>query len=685
MMSELYIEGQRADLREDLSSLLTFQIDDIKDFASRNTTMSKTIVLPGTNNNNALFGQIFDARVQNQYDESLDNIGVNFNAAVSAECVMLHKHVQVFKGTLRLLEIIIDNGVEYEVAVLGELGGLVSALGNKKLEELDFSAYDHTLSTANIIASWDNTPGSGYYYPVMDVGGVSQNKRDYDIQAFRPALYVKEYLDKIFEEAGYTYDCDLFETPRFKSLVIPYSYKTLRSAETNLLLATRTTRYQVVDNFSPETANLKFETFTGTGWTANVDKDEFTYTDTNDINATIYFRITGDYDNNSNTNDILLNIQKNGTNIPGYQKNLVKGIDKTYVWEYEFDIALQQNDVITFFYESFSSIVPADAWAAVSTFRVTTEVPVYAPAGPGDLIELNQTLPKNILQTDFLRSIIRLFNLYLYEDPVKSKHILIAPYVDFFDTNVSGVVDWTYKMDRSKSIRLKPMSELNSRYYNFRFKPDTDYYNDEYKKRYNEVYGDRVFDAEFEFANDKTDIELIFSPTVLVGYKGQDKIVSATYKKNASVEERVDTNIRILQTKKISGVGAWAIKDGSTTLSGGLTTYGYAGHYDDPDAPGNDIHFGIPKELFFTLVSGAINVTQFNVYWSPYMAEITDKDSKMLSAYFKLTSKDIYDLDFGKFVHIDGSYYRLNKVIDWNATDPDVCKCELLKLINMIY
>lgn len=67
------------------------------------------------------------------------------------------------------------------------------------------------------------------------------------------------------------------------------------------------------------------------------------------------------------------------------------------------------------------------------------------------------------------------------------------------------------------------------------------------------------------------------------------------------------------------------------------------------------------------------------------MAEITDKDSKLLTCYMKLNSADVFDLDFSKLIYVDGSYWRLNKIEDWNAAEPDVCKVELLKVINTLY
>ena len=45
MITEIFIENQPVDLTADISSLLTFAIDDIKDFASRSTAFSKTIIL----------------------------------------------------------------------------------------------------------------------------------------------------------------------------------------------------------------------------------------------------------------------------------------------------------------------------------------------------------------------------------------------------------------------------------------------------------------------------------------------------------------------------------------------------------------------------------------------------------------------------------------------------------------
>lgn len=689
-MMEIYIEGQKLDVSKGEASLLTFAIDDIKDFSSRNTTFSKTIILPGTANNNYLFGSIFNVQVQNEYSPGNDNVAYNFNPSVGADCLIFQNRLQVFKGTLRILEIVIDNGqIEYEVSVFGELGGLVASLGNSMIDELDFSAYDHVYNAANVTGSWENINGSGYYYPLIDYGEVSTDKIDYDIKAFRPAFYVREYIDKIFSDSGYSYSFPLADTQRFKNLVIPNNQKRFEKRTSVLLYVYTTSGYRLIEKtVTPPPKNITYDTTAVLGsFTASGSNGIFTYTGSDTLqtffNIEHSIRLLGQFFTFS------FKLLKNGNVIYDFGDVYRSSADEVTfglqvsdlpvqvangdIFRIEVDVNNTGGGLGTYYVDILESI-----------WTINSPNDVYADINVGDTITVNDTIPKNISQVDFLRSVVKLFNLYIYEDRLYPKKILIAPYVDYYDLNPSGVVDWTYKVDRSKPIRLKPMSELNSRFYNFKFKQDSDYYNDLYRKTYNENYGDYVYDSLYEMANEKTELEIIFSGTPLVGYSGVDKIVSAIYKLNNSVEEKTAFNIRILQAKKITGVTSWDILNGVNVLHTG-TTYGYAGHYDDPDAPANDIHFGVPNELYFTLATGAINVTQFNVYWSPYMAEITDKDSKLMTCYMKLNNADVFGLDFSKLIYVDGSYWRLNKIEDWNATEPDVCKVELLKVINTIY
>ena len=335
-MTRLFVEGQEVDLSQDLSHQLTFAVDDLINIDSKSTSFSKTIIIPGTANNNKLFGNIFENSNSNFYDPGNPNIYYDFNAIRPAQARIEINGLQAMKGVMRLLGITIDNGnVEYEVALFGELGGFVAALGNSRLQDLDFSAYNQNWNKDNIIASWQrdnyitlsvqptitgnlfrivtfdnwfsilnvgdsfllegtlyndgvyvilnkiysvlsgvlyiyvqgsfpqfefgsirtltitkivNQARGGVCFPLIDYGGVSGDKIDYDFSAFRPALFVKEYMDKIITGAGYTYTSNFFDTHFFNQLIIPNNDD-------------RVYKYDATNYVDAETTELSFNWF----------------------------------------------------------------------------------------------------------------------------------------------------------------------------------------------------------------------------------------------------------------------------------------------------------------------------------------------------------------------------------------------------------------------------------------
>lgn len=691
MNTELYIENYSLDLSKDLSALLNFSIDDVKDFSSRSTTWSKTIILPGTANNNRLFGHIFQIGQINQYDPNQDNVGYNFNAAKSADCIIFQDQIQTFKGVLRLLQINIYKGVmEYEVSVFGKLHGLNNALSGALLEDLDFSAYDHVYNDANIVASWDNPGGSGYYYPLIDYGTYSSNsKHDWDIKTFRPALYVKEYIDKMFAAAGYRYDGNLFSMQRFIKLIVPHSAKVLTKPISNLVeVLTTIQRTYTLPNVVSSTGGIlvTYDNIIGTGFSANVGNTIYTYNGTISTNVNLSFRFQGSYAGTF-VNGTTLYIWKNGETgtligtVPNFGTTDISG-NVNFDFSGNIVVNIAPADTIEFRLGKSPFQSGDQLTMQFATFKVVSSggsgIPVAVSIG--DTVQINDAIPKNIRQIDFLVGIVKLYNIYVYEDSIDPNLIHMQPFINFYSTNQNDSLDWSYKLDRNQAYKIKPMSELNAKKYEFKFKTDSDYYNELYRKRYNQGYGDRIYDSQFEFADQTKAFEIVFSATPLVGYGGEEKVYSTIFKQSNNNEETVDSNIRILQSKKITGLtSSWSIKNGATILNT-LTRYGYAGHLDDPKNPTDDLNFGATRELFFVLTGGSLSNNQFNVYWSGYMAEITNKDSKLLTGNFYLTPADIAKLDFSKYIYLDGILYRLNSIKNYNASKPSTCTVELLKV-----
>lgn len=671
-MIELFVEKQRIDINESFSTLLTMSIDDIRDFGAKNTTFSKTIILPGTKNNNKVFGNIFDVNVRNNYDPASTNIGNNFNAAVAANAMIFADNMQVFKGIFRILEIVVEDGfIEYECAVFGELGGFVSALANKKLEDLDFSAYNTAWNYTNITNSWNTIAGSGVYFPLIDFGNASTGKVDFNFDTFRPALYVREMLEKIITGSGYTWDFPLLTSALFNRLIIPNNQKDLTNLSSLLFKSTFTAATYSNPTYIPMTI-VTAGGFTGT--------NPITYTPAASQNINITCRPFGNINSLTGVpGTITFYLKKNGA-VLTQSSRYVPAVP--YYVNFNLDatgVSLAQNDILSV--EVSSNITSYQSQGG--QFQVDSSVATDVPVAYNDTIQINNCIPKGIFQKDFISDIVKMFNLYVFEDYETEKKLKILPFVTFYEDATS--VDWSLKIDRSKAMRIKPMSELNARYYHFKYKSDNDFFNENYRKKYNEGYGDFVYDTEYDFAKETKNVEVMFAGSVLTNYTGTDKIFASIFKLSNSnkSEDRMDSVVRIMQAKKITGATSWKIKNGNTNLVT-LTAYGYAGHLDDPATPTFDLNFAVPKEINFNVGSYTSN-NLFNSYWSAYMAEITDKDSRLLTCTMKLAFKDIYKLDFAKLIWIDGTLYRLNKITDFNATNEDVCSVELLKIINRIY
>ena len=726
MRTEIYIEGRRLDLAQDLSVEFNYQIDDVKEFSSRETNFSKTIVLPGTAQNNKQFGYVFEFGSGNFYDEASGNVGYNFNVSKQASCVVYVDRIQIFKGAIRLLEIIHDRGnVEYECAIFGELGGFIQSVANAKLEDIDFSAYDHYWTTTNIKNSWEYAsgitvsgvtasgyyPGSGYYYPLIDYGKVSTNKHDWDLQALRPALYVREYIDKIITGAGYTWEGDFLSSQLFRRLIIPNNQKVLSTLKSFTFVRRVAPSYEFTQaDGTSKLIRLGISDIFA-DFTTNGTNDTFTYTGAN-FTGEVTIVIDGQWKKNTSTPfhlDVLVNSVLQST-ITWESSSSVDFVQ--FNIERSNPITLATNDTVSFqFRHDTASSFAVEVGTSNGTFSIKTPRPVIVPYQYNDLLSINETsVPKGIFQIDFFSSIVKMFNLYVTEVADKSKHLKITPYIQFYDRQLEllatdgfltlflvddddylllnegdiEILNWTNKLDRSKPFRLKPLSELNGRYFEYKYKSDIDFYNEQYSKKYSMGYADRLEDSGFEFAKDKQTAEVIFSATPLVGYDGEEKVTPAIFKLSNSVEDRTEHNIRILQARKMTGVASWDIMNGVTVLDS-ITTYGYGGHLDSPDEPQTDINFGAPTELYFEIVTQYPSANLFNGFWSEYVAEITDKDSKLLTGFFNLNDVDILNLDFSKLIYIDGTLWRLNKIIDYDPIEMDVTKVELLKLIELSY
>ena len=213
-------------LKEALRPAITYALSDIKNPSARKSDYSKTITLPSSKELDKLFNNIFEVNVET----------LTFNANKKTDITYLAGEEVQLEGYLKLDEVVINdkNKVEYKVSIFGKVGDLFSNIGEKDLVDLiGLDDYNHDRTTGNQINSWDTTIieggvpvafalGKGYVYPLIDYG-FSSDKQAYDMRHLLPAIYAKEYIDRIFTDAGKTYSSNFFNSTYFKSLIIPFN------------------------------------------------------------------------------------------------------------------------------------------------------------------------------------------------------------------------------------------------------------------------------------------------------------------------------------------------------------------------------------------------------------------------------------------------------------------------------
>lgn len=766
MRTEIYINNTLIDVSDDIALNLNYAIADIKTPDKRNSSYSKTITIPGSKTNNKLFSYIFDVSKEARVI-GVENFTPDFNPNKKASCRIYSDTLLQFNGQAQMLQVNIDGDkIEYEIGVTGQLANLFTEIDGLELTNLDFSEYDHEFTRDNQKDSWDTSIikngspyvnfsggepiGEGYVYPIIDYGYNSTSPIKFDVAHLFPAIYLKTYIDKIFQKANFTYTSAFFTSDFFKHLIIPFSGEVIKLSPVDV-----ESRKFLADSPDPVTVSASIQSnFNGTGYDNEIP-GPFSVLGYEDLFPGIIegVRFLNDsvlpaFDNNNvytSTYGQFRPYKKGTYDLVFYFKGVLRvtvpptmtitntvqptvvGVINAYnnvitrigtgngpqlmdtmntigggVYEFPFDhvaratgILMNTTDlaVCQLVISINSGIVLNDTASLVSdniTFEVEYDldetyyynIPVVNPLLESDTFLMNSAVPRKVSIKDFFLSIIKLFNLYVTPDPDNERNLIIEPQKDFYTGN--SVVDWSDKLDLSKQILIKPVSEIEGKEYNFAYKEDKDYYNNNYQTKWSKTYGEYKKDIDNDFVKGKKMLDIIFSATPSVGNNQNNMVIPRIYNLKDTLEkDPAAFNPRILYYGGVKSVdNVWTYQ----TVGGDFSEsyYSYAGHLDDPYLPSVDLLFELPEQIYWgsagDIGSNYTNNNVYNIYYKQFIEEITDKDSKILTAYFRLRPLDIFKLSFKNFIHVNGINYRLNKVFDFNPLAEETTRVELSKI-----
>lgn len=715
-MVKIVLQSGVLDVRDDVNFPLTFSVGEIRDITKRTGTFSKTIVLPATDNNNQLLNHYYDVNID----------AGTFDITQLTRCQVLQNDVIILEDAI--LQLIAVNKyqttdayeqvVNYEVLIKDTKAELFTAITNAELTDIDFSDLNHYSNSTSIIATYGFTQANGYKYVLP-----YDSDNLYNVRQLKPAIYAKTYFDRIFANAGFTYTWAGLQTARFDKLLIPYNGDENQIDWTDYKVKASNTW---ATSQTPSLGNFYTFQETLTGWTEELDTQsifnpvtgEYTApTDTDpaasqgyEFNITITYEVTFENTSASPVRAYLSGAPQNVTFYP-FVKALNPSQQGTIGSLTPITIDTPLASGLTIF-GTYANLVITSPTGYINTgdilttavgilstnwqnggtkWRTTTTntlasvnvnldiIDIQVQIMPnsntqpiGGFVTMNEYVPAKIKQSDFVKSIFTMYNLFADVDPEQPNNIILRHRDEYYDNGAEK--DWTKKLAKDREQNLEFLPDVTNKRLILTYKQDTDSANKLYFDNTREIYGQLEYIFNSEYVKDIDTKELIFGPT---------PITSTTF---GAIVPMIDgqapkTNLRILYDGGEQPCGNYALIDGGVTGTYNVTTYPAITHFDNAITPSFDLNFGT-CDFYYYQPQTLTNNNLYNLYWRRTINQINE--GKMLTAMFKLDERDIHGLKLNDKIRIDNSWWNINRVIDYNANTDGLTKVELISVDSEI-
>lgn len=686
-MNYILSEGYKISVEDESPVLITKSIADVLNPEQRKRDFSKEIEVHGTADNLKFFRGYFS------FTSTSD--GFNFDATKKIQADYYSENSNIFPNCFLMLNKVVkkEGTFFFSIQLFSELKNVFLELRKHDVNELDYSDLNHTLSKANIKSSWAFS--SDYSYCLVDNGNrtLLDTWRTTDLQ---PYVRVKRIINQMLTKVGVDPASFQFSTninTYLNEMVYGYGggekpkISAIEVAQ-RLVDVSGTLTYVPPEQAVERSLRTIRETLGATYSNTTTSNPLGQYADYEiQVARTGRYRITFDlggtvtyltppgttaYPNRAT-------IYKNGISL-GYK---IDGAN-TFSISNTVDLNLQSGDLLTFTYSQKMALSTLDgSIQRPSNVDLNFDVNLQSldeEVIDGATIEVGNYLP-SMNCADFLNGIITIFNLYL-SDNNDSNITTIDKLPSFYKlaneaVRIDGLVDY------SKDIELIPLANQFAKNIHFKYKENKDFDNTTYFDKFGVNYGDATIVNQSDFATGEKVFQLPFSNVVpansIIGVDATiPRFVIAqedgTFKPNKGNPRIGFHNTMTCNFKLADSSG-----NNVETITSAATLH----HFRDYLTPTYDLNFTLVQEVFYPTNSVTIK-NLYNENYKVFIDESTSKDSRLLKLSLKLNSLDVKQLDFRKFRYYQGSYYRLNKVEDFNGntSTPDTTKVELIKVLE---
>lgn len=340
----------------------------------------------------------------------------------------------------------------------------------------------------------------------------------------------------------------------------------------------------------------------------------------------------------------------------------------------------------------------------------------------GSTVTWKDIVKADVSQLDFLLSYLKTFGLMLVQDR-QTKSVKIMPRNSFFKDY--QVLDWTKKLDMSRDIEIVPVNATD-RWLNFNFQEGESSYLESYLKKFGQAYGSMSFDTKLLSSDTSTDMlsDSVFTQpittTEYIWHYKFDLVPGGTLDVRAETvydsvprpsnftwdgytRTRSDNDMCLFFRSGVSSplYKCWISDDTEAMAFNQEFNYIYPSPelaalytkkvvkmpvYSDYLVAGQgwpdnwSLQWSKPKKTWSGISQSDEDATLFSRFWSKYINDIYDPNTKVMTAYFKLDAEDMSQFSFKDFVFIDGQIWHVNEVTDWDPCSTDTTKVTLVQV-----
>lgn len=647
----LTIDGTPVDLFNDESIPLTRQLKDLMNLSTIWTDYTKDFQIPASDTNNEIFA--------NWFDENMVIVGWNPNIGKDAT-IFIHG-LPVFEGRVELIGCKFKDGLPqlYNIIFYGTTKKILDAWGEKLMNEVDWSAYNHTANYANILSSWDGSLLSGdILWPIADYNqgwrystltGVNGNilkPRGVEVDDLRPAIRLRAMLTTAFSSIGYTLSGSFLTRPEMDDLyILPMQtagplydpeYVLPGTFDANALSYTYITKTTGTLNYT----KIIFP-IVGANPSGNYDASTGVYTANRTGNYTFRIGFNVSFISVLNTS-ISFVVMVNGRVMYTYVQQ-TNTIGTTY---YSSNLVLNTGDKVTIGYNTFSSISPAS-----SLFFDCNK----APQGiNGNTVGMIDAMPQKPIK-DFINGVLQGFNCILV--PTGEKTIEIHNLADWLALGTTK--NWTSYVD-VKDIQHDKMPI--PRHVSMEHQESTCLANAYYKQINKREYGSIKFMPLIDYPTDEFNVE---TPFHVIAPQAMNQV-----NLNGQIVRKTELNIPVFMDSDAKPVQ----QDYTLFYYGGKQSVSDVWYFNNviqyvmplmtpySEYPTLSTSYSNAFGLELSLRGDAPTQTMYNMYWNEYLSRMYSTQSRVVKMTAVLPVGEWLNLQLNDTIAISSNYYKIQSI-----------------------